>query len=369
MNGNGKSKQLKFIDLFAGIGGFRIALENLNAKCVFSSDIDPFCKKVYEHNFKDKIAGDITKIKASDIPEFDILTAGFPCQPFSYAGRLMGFEDKTRGALFFEIVRILKVKKPKMMLLENVKGLTSHKNGETVKIITSTLEELGYTVYNKVLNSHDFGVPQKRERWFCVGFDKNVYFEFPKGDKQGTTLRDIVDINNNDKGLKLSQFEIDRINFHFNSNEKRVKHDNSKYAPHTKKGKHGVYSYLKPDGTLRFHIGDIAKTQIQEAYYVSLDSFAPTIIAAREPKMWDLKRRLSVDECRKMMGFPDWFEFNVSNLQAKKQLGNAVVVPVVEAVVKNMIHYYNLEAKIETPPAQLPLTGEFAVMQEYSRIR
>ncbi|MBB5355240.1 DNA (cytosine-5)-methyltransferase 1 [Anoxybacillus mongoliensis] len=342
----------KFIDLFAGIGGFRIAFESLSAhnmECVFSSEIDKFAREVYKHNFGDIPAGDITKIKASEIPDFDILAAGFPCQPFSYAGRLEGFEDKVRGTLFFDIVRILKEKRPKMFILENVKGLKSHKKGETLKIIEDTLKQLDYTIYWEILDSYDFGVPQYRQRWFCVGFDKEIYFEFPKGNQRGKVLRDIVDINNNDESLKLSQFEIDRINFHFSSNEVRVKHDNSKYAPNTKKGKYGIYSYLKPDNTLRFHIGDKAKTQIQEAYYSSLDSVAPAIIASREPKLWDLKRRLSVEECKRLQGFPEWFEFNVSNVQAKKQLGNAVTVPVVRAIVDKMIYYYEANIPIKEP--------------------
>lgn len=342
----------KFIDLFAGIGGFRIAFESLSdhdMKCVFSSEIDKFARQVYEHNFGDVPAGDITKIEASEIPDFDILAAGFPCQPFSYAGRLEGFEDKVRGTLFFDIVRILKEKRPKMFILENVKGLKSHKKGETLKIIEDTLKQLDYTIYWEILDSYDFGVPQYRQRWFCVGFDKEIYFEFPKGNQGGKVLRDIVDINNNDESLRLSQFEIDRINFHFSSNELRVKHDNSKYAPNTKKGKYGIYSYLKPDNTLRFHIGDKAKTQIQEAYYSSLDSVAPAIIASREPKLWDLKRRLSVEECKRLQGFPEWFEFNVSNAQAKKQLGNAVTVPVVKAIAEKMIYYYEANIPIKEP--------------------
>lgn len=346
------TKQLTFIDLFAGIGGFRIALENNGLKCVFSSDNDVFCQKVYKDNFNEEMYGDITKIEAGDIPDFDVLTAGFPCQPFSYAGRLMGFEDKTRGTLFFDVLRIIKEKRPKMFILENVKGLVSHKAGETVKVIEESLREQGYTIYSKVLNSYDFGLPQMRQRWYCVGFDKEVDFEFPTGGKRGSTLRDIVDLDNNDESLKLSEFELKRIEFHFASKDKRVKHDHSKYAPHTKKGKHGVYSYMKPDGTLRFHIGDVAKTQIQEAYYVSLGSTAPTIIAAREPKLWDLKRRLSVDECRRLQGFPEGFKFSVSKGQAKKQLGNAVSVPVVQEIMKTMINYYFDEIRTER---QLPL--------------
>ena len=147
-----------------------------------------------------------------------------------------------------------------------------------------------------------------------MGFKKKIYFEFPVGTNSNTVLRDIIDSNNNDKSLRLSDFELERIKHHFESNEIRVQHDNSKYAPNTKKGKYGVFSFQKPDGTLRFHVGDIAKTQIQEAYYCCLDSVAPAIIANREPKLWDIERKLSVDECRKLQGFPDWFKFNVSSL-------------------------------------------------------
>ena len=333
-------QQMKFIDLFAGIGGFRIALEEFGHKCVFSSEIDKYCQQVYADNFGDLPAGDITQISADSIPDFDILTAGFPCQPFSYAGRQEGFNDKTRGTLFFDVLRIIKTKKPKMFLLENVKGLKSHNNGETMSIILSSLKELGYDVHWKVLDSHKFGVPQKRERWYCVGFDKKIDFKFPIQTNPNTILKDIVDIDTVHPDLELSEFEKNRIKHHFSSSEIRVQHDNSMYAPNTKKGKHGVFSFLKPDKTLRFHIGDAAKTQIQEAYYCSLDSVAPAIIATREPKLWDISRRLSVDECRKLQGFPDTFIFNVSKLQAKKQLGNSVAVPVIREIVRNMLYYY-----------------------------
>ncbi|MGG2072482.1 DNA cytosine methyltransferase [Lysinibacillus irui] len=333
----------RFIDLFAGIGGFRAAIESINnkeVKCVFSSEIDKYAKEVYKYNFGEEPTGDITKVKAEDIPDFDLLAGGFPCQPFSYAGRLEGFEDQTRGTLFFDIVRILSTKKPKMFILENVKGLKSHNKGETLRIIEETLTKLGYDIHWEILNSYNFGVPQYRERWFCVGFDKTVDFKFPKGNKAGTKLADIVDINNDDPTLRITDFEIQRIIHHFKSTDIRVQHDNSKYAPNTKKGKYGVFSYLKPDKTLRFHIGDTAKTQIQEAYYSSIESVAPAIIATREPKLWDLRRRLSVEECKKLQGFPDWFDFNVSNTQAKKQLGNAVTVPVVKAIVEEMFLQY-----------------------------
>lgn len=346
--------EYKFIDLFAGIGGFRTAFENIKSSemnCVFSSETDKFACDVYENNFGDFPSGDITKIDEKSIPDFDILAAGFPCQPFSYSGILEGFEDKIRGTLFFDIVRILTEKKPEMFILENVKGIVSHNKKDTLKVIVETLEKLGYTIYWTILDSHDFGVPQYRERWFCVGFKNEIHFEFPVGLKDGTTLRDIIDLENQEKTLKLTEFESDRIDHHFSAREKteelRIQHDNSKYNPKTKKGKFGVYSYLKPDNNLRFHIGDISKTQIQEAYYSSLDSVSAAIIASREPKMWDIKRRLSVEECKRLQGFPDNFNFNVSDAQAKKQLGNAVTVKVVEAIIENMIYYYELNTPIE----------------------
>ena len=296
------ASKYRFIDLFCGIGGFRLALERLGAKCVFSSDIDVFAQQTYFDNFSEKPFGDITQIEAKDIPSFDILTAGFPCQPFSYAGLCKGFEDQTRGTLFFDVCRILAYHRPKMFFLENVKGLVSHNGGNTIKVILDNLKKLGYDVHWKVLSSLDFGLPQKRERWYCVGFDKKVNFEFPQPLAISPTLRDIVDLNDDTPALKLSKFEHDRIQYHFAHchEEERVQHDNSKYAPNTKKGKYGVYSFQKPDGSLRFHVGDAAKTQIQEAFYACLDTYAPTIIAGRTPKLWDIDRKLSVLEAKRL---------------------------------------------------------------------
>ena len=337
------ASKYRFIDLFCGIGGFRLALERLGAKCVFSSDVDVFAQQTYFDNFSEKPLGDITQIEAKDIPSFDILTAGFPCQPFSYAGLCKGFEDQTRGTLFFDVCRILAYHRPKMFFLENVKGLVSHNGGNTIKVILDNLKKLGYDVHWKVLSSLDFGLPQKRERWYCVGFDKKVNFEFPQPLAISPTLRDIVDLNDDNPALKLSKFEHDRIQYHFAHchEEERVQHDNSKYAPNTKKGKYGVYSFQKPDGSLRFHVGDAAKTQIQEAFYACLDTYAPTIIAGRTPKLWDIDRNLSVLEAIRLQGFPDDFKFTVSDNQAYKQLGNSVSVPVIEKIAQNMIMAYN----------------------------
>lgn len=330
-----------FIDLFAGIGGMRLGAEKHGGLCVFSSEFDKFAQKTYQTNHFEMPFGDITQINANNLPSHDLLLAGFPCQPFSYSGRTQGFDDKTRGTLFFDVLRILESKRPKFALLENVKGFKSHDKGNTMDIALKALDAAGYHTYWTILNSYDYGVPQFRERWYCVAIRKDIdsgVFEFPKNRDRTTKLRDIIETNNTDESLGLSQFEIDRINYHFANchlNE-RVRHDNSMYAPHTKKGKHGVFSYLKSDGALRFHIGDAAKTQIQEAFYASLDTYAPTIIANRVPKLWDIQRKLSVREALRLQGFPSDFKFDVSNAQAYKQLGNSVTVPVIQAILASL---------------------------------
>ena len=335
------SSELKGIDLFCGIGGFRIAMEKSNIACVYSSDIDAFAQKTYFSNFNEVPDGDITAVDIPKIPKFDILTAGFPCQPFSYAGKNQGFDDKLRGTLFFNVHQIIKHHRPAMFLLENVKGLKSHKGGDTMETIINSLNEngLGYKVKYAILNSYDFGLPQYRERWYCVGFRDDVDFTFPQGKNRGVKLSEIIrEEDNNDRKLSLTKFEIERIQYHFERaiNGERIQHDNSKYEPNTKKGKHGIYSYQKPDKSLRFHVGDFAKTQIQEAFYACLNTYAPTIIANRVPKLWDIGRKLSVREAARLQGFPDDFIFPVSDAQAYKQLGNSISVPVVSAIIKEM---------------------------------
>jgi DNA (cytosine-5)-methyltransferase 1 len=343
-------KKFKFIDLFAGIGGFHIAMHENGGECVFASEIDKFARQTYEHNFS-KISPkifengnfneDITdpKLDYSKIPDFDILCAGFPCQPFSYAGKNEGFKDKTRGTLFFSIISILETKKPKAFILENVKGIKSHDNGRTLETIITSLKKLGYSIIWEVLDSLNYGIPQKRERWYCVGFLNETEFSFPKGEKVIVPLSSIIEKDNTNLTLRLPKQEIERIEFHFKNKNgnPRVKHDNSQYGVNTKKGKHGVYSYQKPDGSLRFHIGDFAKTQIQESFYCCMDTYAPTIIFNRVPKMWDLKRKLSVLESQRLQGFPDSFSFPVSDNQAYRQLGNSIALPVVREITKSIL--------------------------------
>lgn len=339
---NTANEPLKGIDLFCGIGGFRLAMEDSGVQCVFSSDIDKFAQQTYEANFHEVPVGDITKVAAKDIPSFDILAAGFPCQPFSYAGEKKGFEDTTRGTLFFDICRILEYHKPSMVFLENVKGLVSHKNGETLKVIIDNLRKLGYYPHWQILSSLDFGLPQKRERWYCVAFREDVPFVFPEPLGGHPTLRDIVELDDHSPQLALSQFELDRIDYHFAHchETERVQHSNAKYKPNTKKGKYGVFSFQKPDGSLRFHVGDVAKTQIQEAFYSCLDTYASTIIANRTPKLWDIRRKLSVLESKRLQGFPDDFVMPVSDAQAYKQLGNSVSVPIIKLIMHKMIDTY-----------------------------
>ena len=341
--------EFTFIDLFAGIGGFRLAMQNNGGRCVFSSEWDDAAKQTYFENYGEVPFGDITKPETKAlIPEkFDVLCAGFPCQPFSYSGQKLGFKDKTKGTLFFYVCEILKAREPQAFFLENVKGIVSHDKGKTIETIRSILkDELGYDIHECILSSLDFGLPQKRERWYCVGFKKNTDFVFPEGTNSGATLRDIIDLANNNSSLKLPKFELDRIKYHFaHADEIRVKHDNSKYDPKTKKGKYGVYSFQKPDGSLRFHVGDPAKTQIQEAFYSCLESYASTIIANRTPKLWDIERKLSVRESARLQGFPDEFMIPVSDAQGYKQFGNSVSVPVLTEIVKNLIEHLEVEGK------------------------
>ena len=171
--------EFKFIDLFAGIGGMRLAFESVGAKCVFSSEWDKYAQLTYQANFGEVPNGDITKIRATDIPKFDILLAGFPCQPFSSIGKREGFKHKTQGTLFYDVARIIDQHKPSAFLLENVSGLITHDDGRTFSTIISTLVELGYEVEYKILDASDYGVPQKRERIYIVGFDKKIFGKNP----------------------------------------------------------------------------------------------------------------------------------------------------------------------------------------------
>jgi DNA (cytosine-5)-methyltransferase 1 len=294
-------KQLKFIDLFAGIGGIRIPFEEMGCKCVFSSDWDVDAQKSYEANFGEKPFGDITKIDEHDIPDHDILVGGFPCQAFSIIGKGRGFED-TRGTLFFEIERILKVKKPKAFLLENVKQLVGHDKGDTLRVILDHLKRLGYFVHWKVLNALDFGPPQKRERIFIVGFLKDYKFSFPFGTTKRTSLSEILE-----KRVDQKYYASERI-----QKKRKAKHKSQHYPSIWHENKGGNVSSYPYSCALR-----------AGASYNYL--------------LVNGERRLTPRECLRLLGFPDSFKIVCNDNQMRKLTGNSVCVPVVRAVAKELL--------------------------------
>ena len=304
-----------FIDLFAGIGGMRIAFEKSGGRCVFSSEWNKFSQQTYEANFGDVPDGDITKIKARDIPNHDILVGGFPCQPFSIAGvsskkalgRKHGFEDETQGTLFFDIVRIIREKKPRAFLLENVKNLKGHDKGNTFRVIMKKLrEELGYDVHYKIVDASSV-VPQHRERIFIVGFRKPMDFEFPKLIDKRPKLGDILE-NGVDGRYTLTDGTWKALQRH--------------KEMHSKKGNGFGYSMADRDS--------IAKTLSARYYKDGAEILIPQ--GKKNP------RRLTPRECARIMGFPEKFKIPVSDNQAYRQFGNAVVVPVVKEIAKSVTY-------------------------------
>ena len=312
------TKNFRFIDLFSGIGGFRIAAERLGGECVFSSEWDKHSQKTYSTNFGDIPAGDITKIDEKTIPDHDILFGGFPCQAFSISGKQRGFGD-TRGTLFFDVARIIKEKKPKMFLLENVKNFAKHDNGRTLQIILDTLDELGYKVYHKVLRSSDYGVPQSRERIYIVGFIKSLKvnnFEYPEPvfDSEIKVVRDILEpVTPSD--AKVLDKEIIR------SKQTQKDKRKPKKLGYFNKGGQGerVYDIDSAGITLSAYGGGAASKT--GAYMVD-----------------DIIRKLSPRECARMQGFPEDFEIPVSTNLALKQFGDSVSSPVVYKIVYEMLN-------------------------------
>ena len=293
-----------FIDLFAGIGGIRIPFEKLGGTCVFSSEWDKHAQQTYAHNFGEIPAGDITKIDEADIPDHDILLAGFPCQPFSIIGDKQGFED-TRGTLFFDIARILKQKKPSAFLLENVKQLLTHDQGKTFAVIQEQLSRLGYTTYHKVLNALDFGLPQKRERIFILGFREPIVFDFPMPIGVSKPLSEILE---SDEEIEPNLFASERI-----QKSRREKCKCTPFYPsiwHENKG--GNISVLPFSCALR-----------AGASYNYL--------------LVNGVRRLSGRELLRLQGFPENFEIIGNMMQIRKQTGNSVAIPVVHAIAENML--------------------------------
>lgn len=312
--GPGPGLPFGFIDLFAGIGGMRIGLERLGGRCLFTSEWDKYCQKTYKAWFGDEVAGDITKISASDIPDHDVLAAGFPCQPFSIAGvskknslgRAHGFKDATQGNLFFNLATIIQIKRPPAIMLENVKNLRSHDKGRTWNVIRSTLEDLDYAIFDNVIDAAAW-VPQHRERIFIVGFDRRVFgnappFRFPE-----------EPTNNAPKLRSILEKKPDRK---YTLTEHLWKYLQAYAARHKEKGNGFGYGLADLDGVTR---------TLSARYYKD----GSEILISRGGKP---PRRLTVRESARLMGFPDDLPIVVSDTQAYKQFGNAVVPAVVEAV-------------------------------------
>jgi DNA (cytosine-5)-methyltransferase 1 len=321
----------KTIDLFAGIGGIRLGFEAHGCETVFSSEWDKAAQDMYEENFGERPFGDINEIEPGNIPDHDILLAGFPCQPFSIAGKGLGFAD-TRGTLFFNIEAILEAKKPQAFLLENVKRLTTHDNGQTFAVILEKLKGLGYTVYHKVFNSLDFGVPQKRERIYIVGFKEPIYFKFPKPLGYYKPLSEVLQADENvpESYFLSATLKEKRLNTvkgipPFPS----VWHENIggnisalPYSCALRAG--GSYNYLVVNGV----------------------------------------RRLTDREMLRLQGFPDTFKINIPYSQARKVAGNSVSVPVIQAIAGEMVNAMKNKKKAIKETIQLTLLD---TANEYQR--
>lgn len=317
------SSTFTFIDLFAGIGGFRIALENLEGTCIFSSEWDKNSKKVYEDNFGELPYGDITKMKEAEIPSHDVLCAGFPCQSFSISGKRLGFSD-TRGTLFFDIARIVKYHRPKVLFLENVKNFARHDAGKTLSVVLNTLRGLRYTVFYKVLRSSDFGVPQARERIYIIGFRKDLnveHFEFPSPTKEVRVVKDILE-----RESTVRNVYINRKDTNIYGVEKKVNDLRRPLQIGTiNKGGQGerIYSIYAAGITLSAYGGGAASKT--GAYLIN-----------------NRIRKLTPRECARMQGFPESFILPQSRNVAYRQFGDSVSTPVLEAIFKNVLKSCNL---------------------------
>lgn len=313
-----------FIDLFAGLGGFRLALESFNGECVFSSEIDQNARLVYEQNFNETPHGDITQINEHTIPDHDVLCAGFPCQAFSVSGKRLGFED-SRGTLFFDVARIIKSKNPKVVFLENVKNFKNHDDGKTFEVVQSTLQQLGYVVFSEVLCSSDFQVPQSRERIYIIAFrsDLNIInFNFPKKLEPYICVKDIlVDLSDSE----FKKLEIIRDDIVFYRDESQLKSNKRPFQiGKINKGGQGerIYSIHAQGITLSAHGGGAAaKTG---AY----------LIDGRVRKLHPL-------ECLGLQGFPKTYKLSSKNNISYKQLGNSVSVPVLKLIFKSILNQIN----------------------------
>ena len=305
----------KFIDLFAGIGGIRLGFESVGGKCVFSSEWDKQACMTYKENFGDDPYGDITKIKSSEIPKFDILLAGFPCQPFSIIGIKEGFGHETQGTLFFDIERILRDHRPPAFMLENVKNLVSHDNGKTFAIIIKHLKALNYNIHYKVLNALNYGVPQKRERIIICGFIDDVDFHFPSPVIESKKLS-LTDILEPDSEVDDSLWVRDNI--------KKSRIERMKVKP-----ERPYITHENVGGSITPHHFSCALRAGASANYILINN----------------ERRPSIREMLRLQGFPDTYKSVGKYSTVKKQTGNSVAVPVIKAVAYEMLKALKLNER------------------------
>ena len=306
-------KGLKCIDLVAGLGGFRIALESCGAECVYSNEWDKFAQEVYQMNFGEIPEGDITQVNENTIPDHDVLCAGFPCQAFSISGNQRGFED-SRGTLFFDVARIVKAKKPKVVFMENVKNFATHDNGKTLQVVQNTMEELGYTFYQKVLNAVDYGIPQKRERIYMVCFRKDfpiTNFSYPKPFELNRFVEDFL---LEDESLVKDLY---------------VERDDTIY--------NGVQDSSYSKKSIRLGIvnkgGQGERIYSTKGIAITLSAYGGGVFAKTGGYLINGKpRKLHPRECARIMGYPDSYKLCQSNSQAYKQFGNSVVIDVLQHI-------------------------------------
>jgi len=321
-------KNWTYIDLFAGIGGFHIALSSFGARCIYASEWDKKAAETYKINFGISPTGDITKIHENDIPNHDILCGGFPCQAFSISGKQNGFND-TRGTLFFDIARIVKKHKPKLLLLENVKNFIKHDNGRTLEITVKTLQNLNYDVYYKVLNASHFGLPQNRERIYFVCFRKDLgisNFKLPKPINTSVSLEQFLE--NNPKNAKI----INRPDIVFTK----------KYIPSI-----DLFGEVElPNRPIQ--IGKVNKGGQGERIYhpaghaITLSAYGGGVGAKTGLYFVNNKiRKLSPRECARIQGFPENFIINSTNSQAYKQFGNSVAINVLKCIINKILQTLN----------------------------
>lgn len=298
----GRKKTLKYADLFCGIGGFHIAASNLKMECVFACDIDAACRKAYEANYGLMPKVDIRTTTAKDIPYIDILLAGFPCQPFSIIGSREGFSD-ARGTLFFELARIIEAKQPKAFLLENVRQLSSHNNGQTLQRILEILRGLGYFVEYKILNALDFGLPHKRERILIAGFKSKAAFIWPDKKIKPRPLTDLLESKVDKRYYVSERIRLSRKAAHKSAIEPSIWHENKA-------------------GNISSHPFSCALRAGASYNYLLVNG----------------ERRLTSREMLRLQGFPDSFKLVCADSQIRKQAGNAVPVPMIQAVLERILH-------------------------------